>query len=114
MRKLLSILLILLLPVQGMLGSAMAMQMDLSTSPASVSVPMDCDMASSPVDAPDGGLASGGCPHCTDCPMCHLLAVTVRWVESAPAHAWAIPLFTPQTLRGIEPSQSFKPPKSWI
>jgi len=118
MRRLFIALMIVLLPVRGWLGDAMAMEMTqhaLHAGTAATAMAPDCHgaAAQSPDETSPPAASHDGCGTCTACQVCHTVALAdvllARPARGAP-HVLA-----PAPATGFisaEPARGFKPPIS--
>lgn len=134
MRHLLLALLIALLPLRGLVGDAMAMQMlapaghamdgaeaaapahghdDLPTQAADDAGPCPGHMAQAPDDAAPTHAGTAECGTCTACQICHTVALAVRDVpEAALAVAPSPPRAGGERFASVTPAPGLKPPIS--
>lgn len=116
MRILVLVLAIVLLPLRGWMGSAMALEKPAvpAVNAASQGVAADMTAAHCPEQAAAGQDAPDPASHhaqCAQCQLCHSAAATVAALAaSAPVPAGALPLSPPARFASALPRLADKPP----
>jgi hypothetical protein len=124
MRRWLVLVLVLLLPLRGLVGEAMAGEM--LAQATQVQAPQaheqhhrvaahDCDHHAGEAQAstPDVQAMPADCPTCAACQVCSSVAVIPStYAPASERLAQAPPLAVPLPFHSAEPTHAFKPPRS--